>query len=319
MASAMAGESIFNLIPQHAQQARRKQTIDVVHSSDTEGAAAIHAPPSSLPDDDSYYPSSGPPATSSGRNLQQAARGGAPPGRGGIPRAAVQELDAYEVARRRQMAQMHGGAMAAALTPEETYRQKMLKSKQMKDHAAENRTRLKEQSIINGIMKSQGETPQTRPAARKPEFTGKPKQSAPGGVDYVEENRAKQYANKSAAAAEAKARKVKYTGPPQARPAGQIPRYLVERKIELEVDKAMAEDEERRKHAGPAVMPEEERVSTLAELEKQKAAALKELNLIPPSKHQLHAYKTQIQGLEKKLAEIEKAIILFSRKVVYVQ
>jgi hypothetical protein len=66
-------------------------------------------------------------------------------------------------------------------------------------------------------------------------------------------------------------------------------------------------------------MPEEERLSTLAELQKQKEAALKELNMIPPSKHQLLANKALISKLEIKLSEIDKAIELFSRKIVYIQ
>eukprot|EP00961_Rhodomonas_salina_P128241 1728022-Rhodomonas_salina.1 len=87
----------------------------------------------------------------------------------------------------------------------------------------------------------------------------------------------------------------------------------------MEVDQAMREDEERRKRSGPAVMPEEERLATLKELETQKSAALKELNMIPPSKVELAAYKAQVKKLETRLAEIENAILLFSRKVVYVQ
>jgi hypothetical protein len=55
-------------------------------------------------------------------------------------------------------------------------------------------------------------------------------------------------------------------------------------------------------------MPEEERVATLAELERQRNAATRELNLIPPTKHQLIQYKTQIKKLEIRLAEIEKAM-----------
>ena len=45
-------------------------------------------------------------------------------------------------------------------------------------------------------------------------------------------------------------------------------------------------------------MPEEERLSTLAELERQRDAATKELNMIPPTKYQLVQYQTQIKKLE---------------------
>lgn len=149
-------ESIFNLIPQHEQYTtalRKKMTSLVpehisVHSAAIHGdggAAVMNAPPSSDCNDNYAMPSK--PLTSTGRPVQGAGilhkhEGGFPsngsegasqrnpaPSRPGIPRTAVQELDAAEVARRRQLAQMHGSAMHAVLTPEESYRQKMMKSK----------------------------------------------------------------------------------------------------------------------------------------------------------------------------------------------
>lgn len=193
----------------------------------------------------------------------------------------------------------------------------------MKNHATEHKTRLKEQSIINGLLKSQGEVPQTRPAARKPEYAST---RLPGGStgtvakeNFVEANKAKtlEFSAKAPTSTNAREKPIKYKT--TERPAGQIPKYLIERKIEMDVAKAMKEDEERRKHAGPEAMPEEERLSTLRELEVQKGLALKELNSIPISKLQLQGYQKKAKDLEAKLGEIENAIILFSRKVVYIK
>jgi hypothetical protein len=62
--------------------------------------------------------------------------------------------------------------------------------------------------------------------------------------DFVESNKARvsEHAGKIPTGASAKPKPAKYTGPPVDRPAGRIPKYLVERKIEMELDKAMAED-----------------------------------------------------------------------------
>lgn len=308
-------ESIFNLINQHdnysAQMRKRGTSMLSQHNAVyTEVAGqenAINAPMSSEEHHDR-------PETGFGAPSQRiAARGGGRP----------DPQDPNEVARRRQHQEMKGGAMASALAPELTYQMKMQQSLGMKNHAVEHKTRLKEQSIINGLLKSQGEVPQTRPAARKPEYssTRLPGAAATtkGGVrNHVEANKSKtmDFAAKAPTSTNALAKPVKYK---QAeRPAGRIPKYLVERKIEADVAKMMKEDEERRKNGGPEAMPEEERLETLRELEKQKAMSLKELNTIPPSKLQLSAYQKQARDLEAKLTEIENAIILFSKKVVYI-
>jgi hypothetical protein len=56
-------------------------------------------------------------------------------------------------------------------------------------------------------------------------------------------------------------------------------------------------------------MPEEERVATLAEIELQRAAAQRELNLISPTKYQMVQYQTKIKKLDARLAEISKSFI----------
>uniref|UniRef100_A0A7S0W1Z3 Enkurin domain-containing protein n=1 Tax=Hemiselmis tepida TaxID=464990 RepID=A0A7S0W1Z3_9CRYP len=332
----MVQESIFNLISQHDSFAhgrgRGGKSMMPEHTStynpDTGLDSAFTAPPSSdeiYSDEAPHQHYRAPPTAQRGSAPQQARQQPARVASGarGAPghfANAPPELDAAEVARKRQNAEMRGGAMAAALAPELTYQMKMQQSLSVKNHAKDHKTRIKEQSIINGLVKAQGEQPQTRPAARKPEFAGS-KSAAGGKLDYVEKNRTlKQtldHAAKAPTSTNAKAAPIKYKE--AERPRGQIPKYLVERKIELQVDKMMKEEEERKKHAGPEAMPEEERVATLRELEKQRDAALKEMNQIPPSKHQLHANQVLLRGLESKLKEIENAIVLFSRKVVYIK
>ncbi len=44
---------------------------------------------------------------------------------------------------------------------------------QLKDHCVEHKMKVKEQSIVNGLLKSQGENPTAYPAARKPQFAAR--------------------------------------------------------------------------------------------------------------------------------------------------
>lgn len=334
----MANESIFNLIEQHhsrppqkyedmpvaeysAATAPRTESIERPARKAAGGAVAgagSSKRPTAMPNMAAF-------------DLAQKHMHGEPDARApktrvkpSVPAMKRPELDAAEVARRRQMAQMSGGSMAAAMGGASA----MDRSRAAKANvAAKNAEAVKEQSIINGLMKEQGLMAGAKPAARKPEFSGKPTQSLqPGQRNYVQENKETalekaQQRSEAAAAAKAKTqgKTLKNEALKGAKPAGQIPKYLVERKIEMEVDKLMKDEAEREKNAGPKQMPEEERVATLAELERQRDAATKELNMIPPTKYQLVQYQTQIKKLEARLAEIEKAIILFSRKIVYVQ
>lgn len=124
----------------------------------------------------------------------------------------------------------------------------------------------------------------------------------------------------------------KAPGPPKARgvgapppdlpnkPAGRIPRYLVERKVELAAAAA-----ERRRRAeeelippGMRLMGEEERLDTLRILKEQHEETHRNLQMMPfvietPSqiKHKAH--------LERRLAEIEAAQKAFGRPRVYVE
>jgi len=334
----MEGESIFNLIRQReSQPAQRYEDLPVAEYSSAQapprkveersarrpsGVAAVGGkrPTAAMPTMDAYELAQKHMHARPEAGARAAKERSKPP----VPAVKKPELDAAEVARRRQMKEMSGGSMAAAMGGASA----MDRARAAKANlAAKNTESVKEQSIINGLMKEQGLMAGLRPAARKPEFSGKPTQALqPGDRNYVQENKeaalekAQQRAEAAAAArAKAQGKTLKTESLKVAKPAGQIPKYLIERKMEMEVDQMMKEDADRERKAGPKQMPEEERVSTLAELERQRDAALKELNMIPPTKHQLVQYQMQLKKLETRLAEIEKAIILFSRKVVYVQ
>lgn len=326
---AMAGESIFNLIQQHHGRAQEDATTVATHccgnAAQEEARGAVRKAqtggpgraPAAMPNMAAFELAQ--------RHAHEEADSGAraPKSRAkpSVPTMRKPELDAVEVARRRQMKEMSGGSMAAAMGGASALERARAAKK---NAAAKNAESVKEQSIINGLMKEQGMLPGMRPAARKPEFSGKPTQQLPGQRNYVQENKEAalekaQQRSEAAAAARAKAQGKSLKNEPKEKPKGQIPKYLIERKMEMEVDKMMKDEVERERLAGPKQMPEEERLTTLAELERQRDAATRELNLIPPTKHQLVQYQTQIKQLETRLAEIEKAIILFSRKVVYIQ
>ena len=101
---------------------------------------------------------------------------------------------------------------------------------------------------------------------------------------------------------------------------GKLPRYLLQRKLQL------AEDYERRREdarmalapPGTRVMPEDERLRTLEMLESNKLEVEKHLKLLPfvvETPSQIKAKTT----LENRLKEIEDAERMFSRPIVYVK
>ena len=322
-------ESIFDLIQQHnaGQPAGRKQIPDKIANYLAGDEDAIERNPSQ---GKPMAPQARAPATNRGNNMpnmadynraQDAANRetAAPRERKPTTKPLVtntinrpRELDATEIARRRQLNANSGAAMAHAMGGGAPARP--ARSASARNMLADHKNSVKEQSIVNGLMKQQGEAPQSRPAARRPEFSGKSRQLAEGVVDRVEQN--KRDVEKDAqrkAPREAPAPKFN----PKARPAGRIPKYLVERKIEAEVDVMMAaEAAERAK--GPAAMPEHERLATLALLEQEREKCTKELILIPPSKLELGTYARQAKTLNLRLTEIDQAVAMFSKKKVFV-
>lgn len=68
---------------------------------------------------------------------------------------------------------------------------------------------------------------------------------------------------------------------------------------------------------GTRLMSEEERVQTLEELRKNRAA-VNDMLMSMPLSMRTDALKNKKKELENKLSELEKAIGNFSRKVVYI-
>jgi hypothetical protein len=129
-------ESIFNLIPQHEQHtaALRRKTTSMVAEHVSVHAAKDDPHANSVPSQRDYQINMGsnhqyPDANGREHGQQQRIMASRQPSL--KPRGAAPELEPAEVARRRQQQQMSGFAMASALEGAETYKQRMLKSKQV--------------------------------------------------------------------------------------------------------------------------------------------------------------------------------------------
>ena len=102
---------------------------------------------------------------------------------------------------------------------------------------------------------------------------------------------------------------------------GEVPLYIQERKMEMLEKKAKQQFEEERKKGCPkgmTLLSEEERVETLAVLQKNAAETSKTLSKMPLVVETPSLIKRKAV-LEQKLHEIESAISVFSRKKVYVR
>jgi len=101
---------------------------------------------------------------------------------------------------------------------------------------------------------------------------------------------------------------------------GKVPTYLKERRAELE-----AAAEERRRNMpdedcppGMTMLPEEERVSTLAILTKSLAECKKQLGQMPLL-IETHGQRKRQEALDDKMRELEEAIKIFGRDKVFVR
>ena len=108
--------------------------------------------------------------------------------------------------------------------------------------------------------------------------------------------------------------------PPKTPNYGKTPKYIEKYKEEA---KAAADAKEELKAAklrppGTKVLPEDERVATLENLEKNKKEITKILMQMPISMR-TESLRRQKVELEQKLIEIDRAIEMFSRKIVYVK
>ena len=101
---------------------------------------------------------------------------------------------------------------------------------------------------------------------------------------------------------------------------GKVPNYLERIKHEMFVtqEKREVERAKARMPPGTRLMTEEERVITLEELHRQKLAVSDILFSLPLSL-KTESLKMRKRELEAKLLEIERAVITFSRKIVYIK
>lgn len=99
-----------------------------------------------------------------------------------------------------------------------------------------------------------------------------------------------------------------------------MPHYIERFKVEMQHTKEKKEEDraKARMPPGTRLMTESERISTLEELQKQKTVLNETLDSIPLSL-KTDALKNKKRELEAKLQEIERAMITFSRKVVYIK
>jgi hypothetical protein len=100
---------------------------------------------------------------------------------------------------------------------------------------------------------------------------------------------------------------------------GKVPTYLNRYKEQREEElKAKAMEEERAKHPpGTRLMPEDERLATLADLQEAKAETSRTLERLPVVAHSTKMERHK-KELEEKLMRLDKAIETFSKKTVYV-
>mmetsp|Transcript_6786 Transcript_6786/g.21506 ORF Transcript_6786/g.21506 Transcript_6786/m.21506 type:complete len:748 (+) Transcript_6786:81-2324(+) len=102
---------------------------------------------------------------------------------------------------------------------------------------------------------------------------------------------------------------------------GKVPEYLVRRKLEKEEAEAKARELEERTRGCPPgmmVMPEAERLETLAALQDSYEEVKKQLGRMPLVIETRSQIKRQ-EALEAKLQEIEDAVKIFSRPKVFVK
>jgi len=194
------------------------------------------------------------------------------------------------------------------------------------DHAKSNIAAIKEQSKLNALQKmssqdnGSGAGAKAAAAARSTSApTRRVLQRPPSdnGRDFINENRVNAAAPQRPPRPDGKADDgLKYL---QKRDYGRVPNYLLERKVEM---LEQQEQQLRAKEAamippGMRMLPEEERLETLAILQKNRQEVERALQVMPiiietPSQ------KRRKDDLERRLREIEDAFKIFSRPKVLV-
>mmetsp|Transcript_12775 Transcript_12775/g.34834 ORF Transcript_12775/g.34834 Transcript_12775/m.34834 type:complete len:297 (-) Transcript_12775:213-1103(-) len=196
------------------------------------------------------------------------------------------------------------------------------------DHARSNAHAVKEASQLNALRKAAAEAAQQNarppgyiPAYNRTSSAGPSRPPALGAKQPSANSRNFMQENKLGAAAAIRAAKpkedeMKYL---KKQDYGRVPSYLLERKIELA---AQQEAEERMKEAalippGMRLLPDEERLETLAILAKNKQDVERAIQALPLRIETPSAIRRK-EDLERRLSEIEDATKIFQRPKVLV-
>ncbi|GIL80107.1 hypothetical protein Vretimale_12930 [Volvox reticuliferus] len=193
------------------------------------------------------------------------------------------------------------------------------------NHARNNAMAVREQSQLNAARKAADveesgnrlklppvrstSAPTQRPVRR-------PSSSGGGGRDFVNENKLGAVAPVRPPRPEKKESAEKYLNK---KDYGQVPQYLLERKMQMAAD---AEAAARAKEAalippGMRIMPEDERLETLELLKKNREEVERAIQALPLRIETLSAVRRK-EELERRLKEIEDALKIFSRPKVLV-
>eukprot|EP00877_Chromochloris_zofingiensis_P007501 jgi/Chrzof1/3003/Cz12g07200.t1 len=202
------------------------------------------------------------------------------------------------------------------------------------NHSRNNALAVKEQSRLNALKKlqeqeeaEQAEQNRGKPALRRTSSGGSRPTSRPGtglqrqhsssGRNFVEENKVTAAATCKPAKAEQR------TDDPEAflqkRDYGRVPEYLLERKMQLaeEYDAVQAAKQAALIPAGMRMLPEEERLETLAILEQNRSEVERHLQALPITIETPSQIRRKDE-LERRIAEIENAAKIFRRPNVLV-
>ncbi|GLC39541.1 hypothetical protein PLESTB_001628700 [Pleodorina starrii] len=192
------------------------------------------------------------------------------------------------------------------------------------NHARNNAMAVREQSQLNALRKAadvqedSGSRLKLPPVRSTSAPTQRPLQRRPssGGRDFVNENKLGAVASVRPPRPEKRDSAEKYLNK---KDYGQVPQYLLERKMQMAADMEAAA---RAKEAalippGMRLMPEEERVETLELLKKNREEVERAIQALPLRIETLSAVRRK-EELERRLKEIEDALKIFSRPKVLV-
>ncbi|KAI9098044.1 calmodulin-binding-domain-containing protein [Phlyctochytrium arcticum] len=247
-------------------------------------------------------------------------------------------------ARKMHLRQMAGTAVGMILKPSRGVRDDIIRSGgKPKDHCKENRLRLKSMQKANKAQKEEDAKPEPRPFKLK-QFEDVPSKLQTRRISssstLVSSHGSEASRPSTAGSAHSttskknfisiNAAKARHLSPPVPKTPeptlverktkkGQVPKYLVDRKLEW-ADRERARQqhlEEVKIPPGMTLVPEEERIATLVELQRRQDELMDALSKFPVIIETI-SMKRRKAIIESQLNEIEAAKDAFSKKKVYV-